>query len=120
MDIGKIRDLREQGYTFESIASLFNVSRQAVHQALYGTSREYHRRYLLKINGVYVRVKKRPRTDDVCELCGKVVRKLDYHHWDDKHPECGIWVCLRCHQFVARLEKGQHLIYFAMRARISY
>lgn len=71
-------------------------------------SREYSRRYMLPVSGKRIRVQKRGRPDDnCCELCG-VKREfyLQYHHWDDEHPEKGIWVCGLCHNAVERYEKG--------------
>jgi len=46
-------------------------------------------------------------SDNKCEICGKEcgkeVKRLNYHHWDDndlkkgKHVK-GIWVCVNCHR----------------------
>ena len=63
---------------------------------------KYKREHRLKVNGKEIQVKKRPSTN-CCEICGKVgngKKSLDYHHWNDAHPEWGIWVCSSCH-FVA-------------------
>jgi len=52
-----------------------------------------------------VRVNKRPRPN-ACELCGKERDRFHYHHWDDKKPERGMWVCMRCHSHITACEKG--------------
>ena len=41
-----------------------------------------------------------------CELCGKKVKLLHYHHWDDEHPEMGIWLCPACHRFAEGFDKA--------------
>jgi mannosyltransferase OCH1-like enzyme len=34
------------------------------------------------------------------------IARLYYHHWDDNHPEFGIWVCMPCHSIVEAIEKN--------------
>jgi len=42
-----------------------------------------------------------------CELCGKEVKKyLHYHHWDDENLNIGLWLCIYCHRFAERVDKG--------------
>src|SRR3990172_8844945 len=41
---------------------------------------------------------KRPYPDGVCELCGKQVVRMHYHHWDDDNPGLGLWLCPACHR----------------------
>jgi len=82
--------------------------------------REYARKYLIKINGKSVRVNKRPRPDNACEICGKTVRKrLHYHHWDDEHPEYGIWVCGSCHHLCWFVENSLHTKYLELKRMID-
>ena len=45
----------------------------------------------------HIRVAKRPRPD-CCEICGKMSKILDWHHWDDKDFSKGIWSCRKCHK----------------------
>jgi len=71
--------------------------------------KEYNRKYTLcstNSNGdrIVLKIIKRPHTL-TCELCNKEVKKTVYHHWDDEHPEFGIWVCGWCHQTVEIIEK---------------
>ena len=48
--------------------------------------------------GVEITVQKR-LFEGHCELCGKqILKRPEWHHWNDKHPEIGLWTCLRCHQ----------------------
>lgn len=49
---------------------------------------------------------KRPRPDDICELCGKKTEKLAYHHWDDTNLSKGIWVCFLCHMLCENVDNG--------------
>lgn len=50
-------------------------------------------------------VNKRPiPSDNICENCGKPVRRLEYHHWDDSDFSKGIWVCWRCHRAITFIE----------------
>ena len=134
--------LREQGVTLQKIADRYGVTRQAIYwvvrhilppengwpsrrkssdhlpifdRAMWG--RNYHRNHL-KINGKYVYVQKRPRPD-ICEICGKTARKLDYHHWDDKHLEWGVWVCVRCHAKCAFVENGGYEQYITLKKQIQ-
>lgn len=75
--------------------------------------RNYHRNNWLTIDDKCVRVKKRTWTG-YCELCGKEkVSRLYYHHWDDKNPDRGIWVCFSCHQICETTDKG--LLHLAQR-----
>ncbi len=51
-------------------------------------------------------LQKRPYPDKaVCEICGRESKKLSYHHWDDKNPSLGIWICYGCHQGCNFVEK---------------
>lgn len=74
------------------------------------TQKEYNRQHSLTINGKRVRLNKRPRPN-ACEVCGIVVDRLDYHHWDDEHPCLGLWLCLSCHKMAERIDKGLHITY---------
>jgi len=76
------------------------------------------RKNYLKINGKLIRVEKRPRPDDICELCGKTAHRLNYHHWNDEHPELGIWICGSCHYFTTQIEHGLHTKYFQLKADV--
>lgn len=80
--------------------------------------KEYRRQNFLNVKGKSVKVNKRPRPDDVCEVCNKEVEKLDYHHWDDDHPEQGIWVCLSCHRVVEGTDKGISFKYIRLKEAI--
>lgn len=44
---------------------------------------------------------------DVCEICDskRNNNRLYYHHWDDKSPQKGIWVCWRCHILIEYIDK---------------
>ena len=51
---------------------------------------------------------KPPRPEDnKCQICGRVCKRLAYHHWDDEHPERGIWICQpKCHDGCEFVESG--------------
>lgn len=60
-----------------------------------------------KINGVptVIRTRKRCYTN-TCEVCGNI-EKTAYHHWDNKNPHWGMWLCWKCHMLAEGLdEKG--------------
>lgn len=62
---------------------------------------EYRRLHIHRLNGVFIRVNRRPRPDGICELCGRPTKRLVYHHWDDNNLDMGIWLCHpMCHLFV--------------------
>ena len=129
--------LRNNGHTYQSIADRLGITRQAVFVAISHKvkphkrdfkakaelgliPRDYMRQHIMKVNGKYFKVNKRLYpTDNHCELCGKFAKKLDYHHWDNHHMENGIWICLPCHRFVARVEKGLHTKYMQLKELIS-
>jgi hypothetical protein len=59
--------------------------------------RDYLRNNRLQLNGKFLIVRKRP-FQGFCELCGKPVESNPrWHHWDDEHPEKGLWLDIFCH-----------------------
>lgn len=69
--------------------------------------RNRHRKYIVVVNGKENIVPNKPsRPDDICELCGRKVWRLHYHHWDNEHLEWGLWVCGFCHHGVEMFESG--------------
>ena len=80
---------------------------------------ELRRSNYLSINGRQVRVQKRPRTNDICEVCGRTeVKKMGYHHWDDEHPEQGVWVCFPCHKMAECMDAGLGGAYLVLKQSI--
>ena len=91
-------------------------------------SKELNRRALIKArettlrstDGLRLKVNKRPRPDNICEICGRTgKKKLDYHHWDNEHPEKGIWVCYLCHRLAENIESGLHTVYLQKKEEIN-
>ena len=79
----------------------------------------YYREHYLEVRGKVIRVIKRPYPDNsLCELCKKQ-RTLGYHHWDDDHPERGMWVCISCHHKAEGLERGWSVSYLALKESIE-
>ena len=70
-------------------------------------ARNWNRKNMLTINGKHVKVKKRdyPK-DDACELCGRLIKRLGYHNWDDEILEFGLWLCETCHNAAEVFERG--------------
>ena len=72
--------------------------------------REWNRKNVLMttINGKIVRLRIKKRiSSGFCELCNKKCSShLQWHHWDDTHPEIGMWLCLTCHPKVEFYESG--------------
>ena len=69
--------------------------------------RNYSRTHYIRYHGRCIKVKKRSQPDE-CEWCGKAVlphKWLVWHHWDDKHPEYGLWLCWKCHVIAEFLEQ---------------
>jgi hypothetical protein len=64
---------------------------------------EFRRKHVIQtmVNGkrkFIMGVIKRPFPKDMkCEICGEIVKKLSYHHWDDDNASRGIWSCYFCH-----------------------
>lgn len=57
----------------------------------------------------------------VCEICGLPLEKgLIYHHWDDGHPEWGIW-CHKgtCHIIAEATDRGLAEKYLKLKREIS-
>jgi hypothetical protein len=77
----------------------------------------------LCIQGKQIKVNKRLYPEDnKCELCKKPHKKLDYHHWDDEHPEYGLWLCPHfCHFLGEALDKNPDFVskYFDLKISVS-
>lgn len=58
-----------------------------------------------KIRLVRLKYPKRPYPEQ-CELCGRQMKRLEYHHWMDDAPWVGLWLCHWCHNFVEAIENG--------------
>ena len=82
--------------------------------------RDSHRAHYLRVRGKVIRVNKRARPDDICELCSLHTRRLDYHHWDDDHPEQGLWLCMRCHYGAEFVEQGRVKLYLKLKGDFSW
>ena len=69
--------------------------------------KRYARQHRLSSGGMTFTVNKSPRPpDDTCELCGRISRKLNYHHWDNLNMHKGVWVCFPCHRMCEGIDKG--------------
>lgn len=83
------------------------VAQRKRHRAAHPVDQKQYFRenYIHTVRG-HIRGKKRPRPDDICELCNAKVTVLHYHHYDDDLTEYGIWVCRPCHRFVEAVDSG--------------
>jgi len=86
--------------------------------------RKYQCRLGTTIDGkkVYIYgIVKRPKPAS-CELCHRSYNVLEnhlhYHHWDDNHPEIGMWICVPCHWFAEKVESGLVPHYFELKEKI--
>lgn len=70
----------------------WNAWRRNNRQRFNDYCREYLRKNVLVVNGVYHNVKKRERPE-ICEMCGERGRRLTYHHWDDNDLRKAVWIC---------------------------
>jgi hypothetical protein len=61
---------------------------------------------------------KRKRPDN-CELCQKLRKLLFYHHWDSSNFSKGMWLCIGCHHFISRVERGDFETYKTIKAKIE-
>jgi len=82
--------------------------------------RNYARQHFMSVNGRILSVDKRPRPDDICEVCGKTVKRLDYHHWDDGNPKLGVWVCKCCHDMAECIDRGLDRVYVELKESIGW
>jgi len=61
--------------------------------------------------------------DSKCELCGtKTLKRLSYHHWDDKDLSKGMWLDFKCHMFAEVVDKlgiGILNIYYLLKNKIE-
>ena len=87
---------------------------------VYKREQEIRRNNYLTMRGRQIRVQKRPRTNDICEVCGRTgVKRMSYHHWDDAHPEQGIWVCFPCHKMAECIDAGLGETYLLLKQSIE-
>lgn len=89
-------------------------------ELVWGRSNDYKRKHTLTTGGkTYYGLEKRPRpNDEACELCGKVGKKLDYHHWDTNKSK-GMWVCFACHRGCEAIDAGIIDQYLQLKAQIN-
>ena len=121
---GTIKLLHGYGLTYSDIGDIFNITAGRVgqivnHKSYLDYKKDYARKNILVINGKVTKVNKRSRPNN-CEVCGKAVKRLNYHHWDDEKPEYGIWVCLPCHHMVEGIDRGLHGKYLSLRKHILF
>lgn len=71
-------------------------------------NREYKQGCRVRVLGMSLLVpnKRQNPTGNLCEMCSKVPSRLHYHHWDNLHPEWGVWVCGHCHKAAEAQEQG--------------
>ena len=81
------------------------------------TTKRGGRRNRFFIMGV---IKRTYPENSLCEICGKISKKLGYHHWDDSNPSQGIWVCTSCHAGCNFWEKSNfYARYIELKNRIK-
>ena len=115
-EVTRMKELRAQGLSYRKIGQRVGINRNRVRKYLdpeyresWNTWRREHRhrtQIRTTINGKSVVLKfgKRSRPDK-CELCDSLPA-FQWHHWNDEHPELGMWLCRRCHHFVEAIDSG--------------
>ena len=78
----------------------------------------YAREHIMFVNGKRVHVDKRHRPE-ACEVCGYPKPRLNYHHWDDDHPEKGLWLCGICHYMAGMIERDLHNKYLRLKQDVD-
>jgi len=113
-----IPKMKKLGMSDEEIAELLEVHRVTVwfytnpdkvqEQARRAKQFIRYRQLGTSVNGkpkvINLPVSKRQRPE-LCEICHQAPKKWNYHHWDNRFPWLGIWVCWRCHQLVELIDK---------------
>lgn len=93
-----VKEIRKLGFTYQAIGNIFGAYPSAIHRLINDESGEKYRKYnreqsrdyyskeenrlfarerkrqsVLTVNGKYMEVNKRPRPDDICEVCSRTV-----------------------------------------------
>ena len=131
----KMKELRETGVPCSKIGEMFSCCHQTVYRltmtpeklkrwrersdarklANRDNNKANRRQHQLTVDGKVLRnINKRPRPD-YCEICHKYRNRLEWHHWDDKEPELGLWLCIRCHAGVEFIEQGKDKVYLTLK-----
>ena len=80
------------------------------------------RRYLTtSINGKNVFLKGNKRLKGKrkkCEVCNKI-KRLAYHHWDDKNISKAVFVCGYCHIMSEQVDRNLHTKYLKLKEKIN-
>lgn len=81
--------------------------------------RKWTRNHVLSTKNKQIYGNKRPFPEDnSCELCGDEKTRLEYHHYDDNDLLKGLWLCVRCHIFAEKTDKGLQRRYFELKETI--
>lgn len=97
------------------------IARQKEYQKTHREERKiYFRENLLHSKGKWIIVRKRPYpSNNNCELCKRIIKRLLWHHWDDSKPYWGMWLCGVCHSFAERLDGGFTKSYLELKKKAS-
>ena len=117
----KMINLREEGLSYKDISSRLDISLKTVKRHLIIGYQEHEKEVrknwledgyvVTTVMGRHARYKiknKRPKPIN-CELCDKLPingNRLSWHHWNDKHLEYGLYLCLGCHKVAEATESG--------------
>ena len=83
----------------------YSENKQKINERYREFRKNYRRRHVIGYHdkpAIYGLTKSQYPEDNLCTKCG-VNRKLAYHHFNDKNPSEGIWVCLPCHRKIHKL-----------------
>lgn len=118
--------LKNGGLTPTEIGEILGVSKSRVSFLCNKDSNEQHaksakkwyRKHSINTTEGRIYVEKRDRPNN-CELCGRLVDRLDYHHWDKANPRLGLWLCISCHIFAERVDRDMVDKYLALKGSIG-
>jgi len=97
----QILNLRNKGFSYGSIASVFNISRQRVHQIFSGyittTKRKRNRIKHKELNKLFKNIFKRDNC--LCQKCGRMATLIHHidNNWNNNIETNLISLCIKCH-----------------------
>ncbi len=87
--------------------------------------KNYSRKYYINTrdgdgNRIKIKCEKKDYpSNNECELCKRIRKRLSYHHWDDDKPWLGMWLCNTCHFTAENIDKNLHCNYLLIKSKIE-
>ena len=81
----------------------------------------YNKKPRKRHTGIHSKIEfTKPSKPIICPLCDSIPSQLYWHHWDNNHPELGMWLCPYCNIIVELEEKGLVEKYKKLKEEIIY